>query len=188
MQIKHQIKNSYQEYKRNKEKLNFVKTKIKEEINERYSYLTDEDRFRYGINLYFGDYTKKFHELSKRLSISMAKDRNQNYCGFYVIYKGFPGRFGWTEDNKLSGFICYEKDLFTALNNKLKNLWIFSVNEKRYLLSFDDFVSSCRNKEINLFDLYSEYISDKEYVFEKIHFPNLKVNRMILYIEDKFYF
>lgn len=135
MNIIQSIDSLEKELKRKKDVLNNIISKIKEDRKD--SYFKHESQpytnFRFALSIITESFIKKYSFNDSTYKLEMAKIwKTQEYLNYYDIYKSYSkGYFGQKEDYQINGFICFKKDLFYAIKNKITNMWLHNVNHER---------------------------------------------------------
>lgn len=188
--IQEQVRYAEIKFKDLKAKLEETLTKIKEEIKSNANYLTLEDNFRFAIMLFFGSYSSKYSSLPNSISISRFKTwKENNYLDHYLLYReSYNSDFNSSTSKELKGFICYKKDLITAINEELlAKVWLFHIKNTRYRYtdSFADFQKSCKTNKLNLYEIFNEYLNEKreDDTLEIINCKQIKLNNIVLFIK-----
>lgn len=143
MKLLDELNNTKKKHNNLKAQYKTVVTEIKKCIKDSY-YKQHEDSFRYAICLYYGEFVERYsmrklpNDLKLSLSISWNNDsKHQISNSYYDIYKYWGNILDETSERV--GFSCELKYLQEALKYEMKKLWLFNVNNNKYVDSFENF-------------------------------------------------
>lgn len=194
MNIIQSIDSLEKELKRKKDVLNNIISKIKEDRKD--SYFKHESQpytnFRFALSIITESFIKKYSFNDSTYKLEMAKIwKTQEYLNYYDIYKSYSkGYFGQKEDYQINGFICFKKDLFYAIKNKITNMWLHNVNHERYKDSLENYTKYLKKLNPNdLFDAYHNYLNHynnkKEYKeFYTLNMKSIGLNNIVVFLID----
>jgi hypothetical protein len=149
---------------------------IKAESKVSYFHLTNEHIFRYALCLLHSKYYEKYDLTFEKYNYSIEPSKDwdtKEYQNYYNIrYKIFVER-------RNIGFICFKKDLKHAID--LKALWKHRVSKHNLTISLQEFIDGV--DKMNLFDMFSESISEKT-TLELIHEPKLGIDNTVILLRE----
>lgn len=89
------------------------------------------------------------------------------------------------QTQKNVGFACELKFLHEALSHEMKDLWWFYMKKnKEYVESLSTFKENIKSEELNLYEIFKKYNSEKGCVLDIVHKPSLKIKNIVLFIKN----
>lgn len=175
------------ELKRKEQTLKEVVKQIKEEISDKYySYYLDYCRsFHHALFLIFGTYYDKYSEdVSRHLHIKQSKNWDtKKYQNYYNIYKyDYFDRFGCGKDSQIVGFVCFKKDIYNAIENKIYDIWKFYVTKLDFKEGLEDLKTSLKNNPQMAFYAFEKYVENTKGSLFTVHQSYLKIKNVVVYI------
>lgn len=196
MGLKEKMLSAKNDYKKLNEQYDELFAEITKEIKEKYADFSDKMNFRRALMLHFGAFTKYYdEELGNGLyKISQAtnwtKGSDREYLNHYLVMRGSGGRFGWVEEFRTVGFVCYKKHILEAANDLCQKIWLFHIKNSygRYNESLQTFVNDCKGDKLDFIKIFTEFCDkeyDHKYIFEIVNEPKLKIKDVVIFYQEK---
>lgn len=186
------IKDIQEELKSKKQRFKEVVNLIKNEISEDFYYNpTDKRIFSYALMLINGQFNDWYKtEVITNHTIKKATAfKSEEYLNYFNIYN-FDNSPIHRYNKKNIGFICYEKNLYFAIESYMEEMWLYYIKENNFKGSLKEFKNLCENKEINLYTLFNNFninkcinYDNKKFSLIKFNYKPLKINNVVIFTE-----
>lgn len=184
MNLLQEISNLKEELEIKKRTLNNVILKIKEEFKTRYSYEATRSFF-HACFLVFGEYYNWYNSnISNTMYLSPRNDWKTNkYLKYYNIMQyTYYDRFGYGQDARNIGFVCFKKDLYNAIKHNVEEIWKYNVMKNKYKESLITFNNSISSNSEACYVVFNEYCGYKNHTLIIVNYPSLKIKNILIYL------
>ena len=177
-----------QELKQKKEKLKEIVSKIKNEISDRYYSNRETRTFFHALFLITGNYYDWYDKnISRSIYLSAATQWKTNaYLNHYNLFKYIRyDRFGYGQEARSIGFVCFKKDLYHAIFYQIEEIWKDRVLKRGYKESLETFKENLSKNPETCYLVFCDYCENNSHTLLTINYPILKIKNVIVYSNEK---